>query len=83
MTVVMLVLSMALPLYNFGFWSYMAIIGGVLISMSVAMYFFDNRNKESQKEEIKVKKSKAPAKKEATKSDNAHVNTGYFTHNYN
>ena len=84
MTVVMLVLSVALPLLNFTFWAYMGIISAVTIALGVGMYFFDKNTQDSKEKTPKVKKEKASVKEDEKEStnNNSAAHTGYFSHNY-
>jgi len=89
MSVVMLSLSVALPLLDFGFWAYMGTISAVIIAMAVAMYFFDSKtqtqNDTKATEPKKVKKETpkpVQEKVEPSETNAPHIQTGYFGHNY-
>lgn len=81
MTVVMLILSVALPLLNFTFWAYMGIISAVTIALGAGMYFFDKNTQENKEETPKVGKEKVTVKEDKKESINS-AHTGYFSHNY-
>jgi len=82
MTVVMLVLSVALPLLEFTFWSYMGTVSAVLLTIATGIYFFDSGRQKETKKDVKTKTKNSSVKKESENSTASSAHTGYFSHNY-
>ena len=78
----MLVLSIALPLLEFTFWSYMGIISAVILTVATGIYFFDKSGQKETKKDVKTKTKNSSVKKEHESSAASSAHTGYFSHNY-